>query len=366
MRKVLLRIDFNQFWNLQNVGNETLIGAGWLLLLWCMAATVSLTLLWKSTRDTRQILWGLPFWGIVPLFLLIAPSMSSDMAKNGIPIFGYGFMMFVGFISATMLATWHAKRIDMNPNIIWDLMMWLLIPGLIGARLFYVVQYSDRIFARAVTLQQKVWAVLSLSDGGLVFYGSIVGGVIGGLIFCQRRSIRPLQLADVVAPSLFVGLGFGRIGCFLYGCCYGGACSLPWAVRFPPDSATYAAQVNAGIIKEGVASTTALHPAQIYSSILAFFLAAILTWAFRRRPFEGLVTGLTLVLYPINRFVLEFIRNDEKGQLGTAFTISQLISMVLFTAGIILLVWLTLQNGKNTKPIKPTKGRSREAVERSQ
>ncbi len=149
----------------------------------------------------------------------------------------------------------------------------------------------------------------------------------------------------MVAPSLFLGVGFGRIGCFLYGCCYGGACDLPWAVRFPPGSLTYDVQLREGIIPEGAPSTTALHPTQIYSSLLGFLLAGVLVWAFRKRPWEGFVVGLLFTLYPVTRFMMELIRNDEKGQLGTSLTISQLISIVLFISGVTLLAVLSKKNG---------------------
>ena len=223
--------------------------------------------------------------------------------------------MFVGFGTGTLLAAYHAKRVGMDPSVIWDLMIWLLVPGLIGARLFYVVQYSDRIFHDAQGIEY-VFRLFAVSDGGLVFYGSVIGGAIGGCLFCHSRQIRVLQLGDVVAPSLLLGVGFGRIGCFLYGCCYGGACTLPWAVQFPPDSLTYQAQRQANMIPEGAPFTTPLHPTQIYSSLLGFLLAGILVWAFRRRPFEGFVLGLMFTLYPINRFILEWIRN---GRTGTAW-----------------------------------------------
>jgi len=348
MRKVLLRFVFDQFWGCQAAGNELHVGVGWLISVWIAIACGNVALLWCSTKNTKEAAISLGFWAIVPLALLMVPFTSLSVAQSGIPVFGYGFMMFVGFSTGTLLAVYHAKRIGLDPNVIWDLMLWLLIPGLIGARLFYVFQYPDRIFGGAPGQNQNpLVSLIALSDGGLVFYGSVIGGTLGGWIYCRRRQIRPLQLGDIVAPSLLLGLGFGRIGCFLYGCCYGGACDLSWAVQFPPDSLTYQAQLQAGVIKAGAAATTPLHPAQIYSSFLAFLVAGILVWCFRKRPFEGFVVGLMFTLYPITRFILELIRKDEKGQLGTMLTISQLISIVLFVSGTTMLVWLSKKNGRS-------------------
>lgn len=344
MRTVLLRFVFDPVWSFQSANRELLVGVGWLLLIWITVACGSLVLQWRRSQKPRELLVSLGFWSLVPAALLGIRMTGIGPAETGIPVFGYGFMLFVGFTSATLLAVFHAKRIGMNPDLIWDLMMWLLIPGLIGARAFYVLQYPDRIFG-GLEPKNPLVSLIALWDGGLVFYGSVIGGALGGWLYCRRQQIRPFEMADVVAPSLFIGLGFGRIGCFLYGCCFGGACDLPWAVQFPPGSMVYQAQVEAGIIPEGAEATIPLHPTQIYSSLLAFLLAGILTWAFRNRRFEGFVLGLMLTLYPVNRFILELIRNDEQGQLGTSLTISQLISIILFISGVTMLVTLSRRNG---------------------
>lgn len=344
MRTVLLRFVFDDFWSFRSGDNQLLVGAGWLLLVWSAVACVSLFLQWRKTTNVAETVVSLGFWSVVPVALLVIGYSGAGPAQSGIPVFGYGFMMFVGFTAGTLLAVYHAKRIGKDPNVIWDLMMWVLIPGLIGARAFYVLQYPDRIFG-GIQPRNPLVSLISLWDGGLVFYGSVIGGAVGGYLYCRRHQLRPIEMADVVVPSLFIGLGFGRIGCFLYGCCFGGACDLPWAVQFPPGSLIYDVQLREGVIPEGAPATIPVHPAQIYSSLLAFLLAGVLIWAFRNRRFEGFVFGLMLTLYPVNRFILELIRSDEKGQLGTSLTISQLISIGLFISGITMLVRLSRKNG---------------------
>jgi phosphatidylglycerol:prolipoprotein diacylglycerol transferase len=220
------------------------------------------------------------------------------------------------------------------------MMMWVLVPGLIGARLVYLMQNWDRVFAGKQGPQRLI-AAFALWDGGIVFYGSVIGGILGVLVYCQRRNINAIALFDVIAPSLFIGEGFGRIGCFLYGCCFGRACDLPWAVKFPPDSLTFEKLVERGTIPPNAASTISLHPTQVYSSVTAFLLAGILSWYFRRRPFDGAVMALAWILYPINRYVLETLRDDEPGRLGTDFTFSQLMSMGLVISGIGAMFWLS-------------------------
>ena len=165
---------------------------------------------------------------------------------------------------------------------------------------------------------------------------------------------------DVLAPSLLIGEGFGRIGCFLYGCCYGKACEQPWAVRFPPDSLTFKKLVENGVIGQDAAETISLHPTQIYSSVAAFVFAGILAWFFRRRPFDGAVMCLTSILYPISRYVLETLRGDiDPGALGLKD--AQMMSIGLMITGIIGMYYLSrhpkLTLASPDKPL-PTTGRA--------
>lgn len=337
MRKVLLRFVFDDFWRWQSAGNELLVGAGWLLLFWLLAAVTATVVNWRLTRDLRQSLSASVFWLIIPAIVLAIPLLQLPLANTGIPVFGYGFMMFIGFSTATLLAARRVRTVGLDPEVIWDLMLWLLLPGLLGARIIYLMQYGDRVLAGRQGLQKLV-ALVALWDGGIVFYGCVLGGVIGLLIFCRRRHIDPVVLCDVLAPSLFIGEGFGRIGCFLYGCCFGASCDLPWAVRFPPDSITFERLLERGTITADALETIPLHPTQIYSSITAFLLAALLSWYFRRRPFDGAVLALAWILYPVARFVLEIYRDDEPGRLGVELTFSQLTSIALVASGIVAMV----------------------------
>lgn len=350
MRKVLLRIIFDQLWLLQSEGNELWVGYGWAIVAWLVCAAVGLGVLWQLTRDRVQVQSSLLFWLSIPVSLVLVPMLRLPFAKSGIPVFGYGFMMFVGFSTGTLLAARRAESVGLKSDVVWDLMMWLLIPGLIGARIIYLSQNWQRVMGGKSGLAFFKSAV-ALWDGGIVFYGCIIGGVIGLLIYSKRIGVRPLQLADVIMPSLFVGLGFGRIGCFLYGCCYGGACDLPWAVQFPPDSMTFEALTIKApdmLMPDGSA-TVPLHPTQIYSSILAFLLAGVLTWYFPRRTCEGTVFALGWMLYPVNRFILESIRDDEPDRMFN-MTFSQNMSVALFLMGVVLMIWLQMRQRQQSAP----------------
>jgi phosphatidylglycerol:prolipoprotein diacylglycerol transferase len=251
---------------------------------------------------------------------------------GGIKIFGYGLMLFVAFLASMNLAAWRARRERLDPELIYDLSVWVFVGGLLGARLFYVVQYwGDRIHTIADIF--RIW------EGGIVLYGSIIGGTGAFFLF---RAIRPfplLPLLDVVAPSLALGIALGRIGCFLNGCCYGDRCTLPWAVAFPHDSPAWREHVAAGVIPASSPWSLPVHPTQLYSAIDGLVLLFLLTAYYPLRRRDGAVMALLMVTYPVTRFLIEYLRNDEKVFLF-GLTISQNISVLLLGAGLLFWFWL--------------------------
>lgn len=345
MRTVLLRFVFQDFWQWQSVENELLVGAGWLILFWIFVAVVAGLFTWRLTRDLKQVVSASVFWLIIPAALMAIPLLQMPIARSGIPVFGYGFMLFIGFSSATALAASRVRYIGLVPEVIWDLMIWILIPGLIGARLNFLMAEGRDLLSNKQGMA-KLIAAVALWDGGIVFYGCVAGGVLGLLAFCRMRKIAAVPLCDVIAPSLFVGEGFGRIGCFLYGCCFGRACDLPWAVRFPPDSLTYAVLSKRNPVAVDAMATIPLHPSQLYSSAAAFLLAGILSWYFRRRSFDGAVLGMAWILYPVSRFVLELFRDDTAGIriFGLVLPLGQWVSVGLLVTGIPAMMFFAKKN----------------------
>ena len=163
----------------------------------------------------------------------------------GIPIRGYGVLMLVGVIAGVGLAVYRARQMGVDPEIIFSLAIVLFVTAIVGARVFYVIQYWNEQF-KADTWIETLQNVANVTQGGLVVYGSLVGGLAGGLWFLNRHQLPILALGDLIAPSLLVGLAIGRIGCLMNGCCFGGACERPWAVTFPFLSPPYQEQLASG------------------------------------------------------------------------------------------------------------------------
>jgi phosphatidylglycerol---prolipoprotein diacylglyceryl transferase len=239
----------------------------------------------------------------------------------------------------------RVRRLGIESETAWDLGLWLFAFGLFGARLFYILQYPGRVFfhpdGSGKSFGELLAAPFSLWDGGLVVVGCIPFAVAGFFLFCHRRKLRPLAVGDAVIPSFFIGLAIGRIGCLLNGCCWGDRCDLPWAISFPRDGGvTFGALMSAGFLPPDATWTFPLHPTQLYSALNALVLAALTAAYFRTRPKPGSVAALGCLLYPVSRFLIEFLRGDEMGQFGTALTISQWYCIGLFGVGLVFTAWL--------------------------
>jgi phosphatidylglycerol:prolipoprotein diacylglycerol transferase len=261
----------------------------------------------------RQVLFTLPIFG-------------------GVRVFGFGAMIVLAFISSTWLAAWRAKRENLDPEVILDMAFWVVFSGMVGARLFYCYEYWGQEI-------KSFWDVLQYWKGGIVFYGGIVGGTIAFFVY---RAYRPFPLRpymDVIAPSLAIGTLFGRIGCFLNGCCYGDACQLPWAVSFPRMSPPWMHQEALELISRDSLWSLPIHPTQIYAAIDGLVLLLLLSAYYPLRRRDGEVIGLLMITYPITRFLVELLRNDE-GVFFAGMTISQNISVALFVVGLVYWGWL--------------------------
>jgi phosphatidylglycerol:prolipoprotein diacylglycerol transferase len=225
------------------VAGMPLFGFGLLLAVWAVASVILLAVLVRRqgfNADTQSYLPILGMFGLVILFL----PMIADSA--GLPIRGFGLMLLLAVVSGVALAMHRARQMKVDPELILSLAFWLFLFGIVGARLFYVVQKWPEFRGRHAGGVDLLFALLNVTQGGLVVYGSVIGATIGLLIFCRRNRVSLLALCDLIAPSMALGLALGRVGCFLNGCCFGGICELPWAVEFPWQSPPHVRQVQQG------------------------------------------------------------------------------------------------------------------------
>ncbi len=198
----------------------------------------------KSVSEGLQVLGLALFSGFLVCWLLPKAGCAA-----GIPIRAYGTMMLLGILLSFGLAVWRAPRYGFTAQHIQEILFWLCIPGILGARLFYVIEYWDSF--KAPTLGQTLANIANIPEGGLVVYGSIIGGFLGGVVYLLWKRLSILRMMDLLAPCMMLGLALGRLGCFLNGCCFGGVCDAAhehWGVHFPAGSPPFEQQLAEGKI----------------------------------------------------------------------------------------------------------------------
>ncbi len=226
-----------------------LLGIGWLLLVLAIGFVIWAAIQARHGRLASELPAGLPVWLIAAaIVVFILPQVESrwpDGTPIGLPVRGYGVMVLLGLFSGIGLTTWRGKQVGISPDLIVSLGFWMMIGGVIGARLFFVVQYWHEF--QQLPPGQRWLAIVKLTEGGLVIYGGMIGGAVAGAIFCWKHRLPALAFGDLIAPGFLIGSAFGRIGCLLNGCCFGGICdaNLP-TVQFPQGSPPYVAQLESG------------------------------------------------------------------------------------------------------------------------
>lgn len=253
---------------------------------------------------------------------------------GGFTVYWYGILAAAGFLAGFWVAGRRALREGVRSEDIVDLAPWLLGGTLIGARAWYVIYYWDGEFAG-----KPYWEVFMIRRSGLVFYGGLIGASLATIVYARWRKLPLWKIADILAPSIALGHAFGRVGCLMTGCCYGSATSWPWAVRFPKDHWSRG---------------EAVHPTQIYESMLNLALFGALSWFYPRRKFDGQVFGVYLVAYAVLRALVELYRGDYTAQdrVGN-LTPGQWVSGGILVAGLTLLWKLS---GSRMQQPSPTKG----------
>lgn len=404
---------------------------GPLLIAWLVIGLIVMVVMFFKHGNTSDA------WSFAPVYVVVAaviyfvlpqlevPGINPDdpagpMIPSGLAIRGYGLFLLTAIISGGTLAVWRCRAVGVAPDQVMQLGFWMMVSGIAGARLFFVLQYPDDFFNEGFSFQ-TILKVVNMTKGGMVVYGSLLGGMAAGLIYLWQQKLPVLKTADMIAPGMALGLAIGRIGCLMNGCCFGGVCEAPYpAVTFPAGSPPYVRQLAEGeligikgsfdsapdavypvtvesVTPGGIAASWGVqkgdrigvriplstdylrfqkqhpdnqqaaalqvfidserqgllpvslsqlparsartHPTQIYSAINAFLLCLVLWFFWTVRRHDGEVFALMLILYPVGRFLMEIVRQDERGQFGTELTISQWVSIGMLVLGLSLMVY---------------------------
>jgi phosphatidylglycerol:prolipoprotein diacylglycerol transferase len=243
-----------------------------------------------------------------------------------ISIHWYGVMMALGFFAGLATWFWLGRGTRRDFNFCADLLFWIMLSGIVGARVAYVIAEWGNF--------RKDWtAVIRVDQGGLIFYGGFIAAVAAVIVFARVRHQRLFALSDFVVTALPLAHAFGRVGCWMNGCCFGQRHDGPLAITYPSDSAPWLHQVYASEITRFTERSLPVHPVQLYEAAFNLALFALLLLMYRRRPRDGAVTGWYFVLYPAGRFALETLRGDER-TLCLGVSVAQALSLGLIPAGL--------------------------------
>ncbi|MBN2269172.1 MAG: prolipoprotein diacylglyceryl transferase [Sedimentisphaerales bacterium] len=303
----------------------------------------------------------------------------------------YGLMMVIGFLSAVAIIRRLSRDITPDPQMITNASLYALVAGVVGARLFYVLHYFQEFCSQPL-------AVFAIWKGGLELLGGVFGAIAVIILYLIYHKLPLRQYLDILAIGLMAALMFGRIGCFLNGCCYGKPTDLPWAVRFPYNSLAYGSQVCPDLRRnrleaqlqlpqeyfgyakkdgtfepglkpeeyltedqinwlehEGKWRSLPVHPTELYSSANGALLCLILYLFWRRgrkaqtagkaRLFvkPGCTFALMFIVYGLTRFFIEFLRDDNPFEYAwwavyKGGTISQSLSIYMILFGVVLVL----------------------------
>jgi len=299
-------------------------------------------------------------------------------------VFGVGFpsyfvLLLSGFLFATAAGALWARRIGESADVVVDLGLAMLLAGVAGARIFHVLvdgQFWDYVHlctdpsrvdwpldhAECVSpAYDGVWDAAkglchpSEADcfqwakfwaGGLTYYGGFAGASVAAWFVLKRDRFPFWKAADMAGFAVPLGLAFGRMGCLLAGCCFGSTCDVPWAMSFPPRSAATEEQVKAHLLASPHQWSLPVHPTQVYEAAASLIIAAVcMVVVHPRKRYDGQVFVSFLVLYAIARFLIEFLRRDDRGGL-LGLSTSQIV-------GIAALCFAAIVHARRGRGISP-------------
>ncbi len=247
-------------------------------------------------------------------------------------LYAYGAMLALAFVCGTLLAVRRASRQGIPAEQVVDLVFIILAASLAGARLLFVALNWDYYAAHLLDIF-KLW------EGGLVFYGGLISGAAAAVWYLRKKRLPVWTFADIIAPSIGLGIAFGRLGCFLNGCCYGHI-SPGFGLCFPArdNPPVFAEQLAAGLIAPDAACSLPVIPTQLYDALAGLAIMFILLGLERYKKFEGALFWFLVFFYSVSRFMTEIFRSYEANFRFSCLTVSQLISVVLFCVSAAVLI----------------------------
>ncbi len=265
--------------------------------------------------------------------------MSDGFYVGPVYIYYYGVIIMIGALAALWLAIKEAKHRGLDPEIVWDIVPWLLIAGIIGARLWHVLTPSKSMGAGVEYYFSNPIEILKIRKGGLGIPGAILGGILALVIYCRKKKLSFFTWADVIMPGLALAQAIGRWGNFINQELYGAPTDLPWAIH-----------INEANRLPEYAQYSTYHPLFLYESLwnlMNMYLLLVLERQYKEKLIPGDLLLTYLIVYPFGRFLLEFLRLDTSMVGG--ININQITMLVVMLIAIVMLI---LRHRKHKKTVE--------------
>jgi len=227
----------------------------------------------------------------------------------GFSIYSYGLLTAIGYLVGIWLITREAARSEVDPKIIIEMAFPILVWTVIGARLLYIIT-NIPFYIDQCNIENDCFGILRVWEGGLVFYGGLIGGASAAIYYIKKHKLNTFKVLDILAIGMPIGHAIGRIGCFSAGCCYGHHTDSFLGVEFPSNSIPFNDHVIKGVTEASAHHSLTIHPTQLYEA-LGVTLIFLILWSFRnRKRFHGQIGLMYMVLYSIERSIVEIFRGD--------------------------------------------------------
>jgi phosphatidylglycerol:prolipoprotein diacylglycerol transferase len=254
----------------------------------------------------------------------------------------YGPLLTLAFISGIWFTARRARKQGIGIEWLPDLSLIILISAIVGSRFFYVIYHLEEFEGRIMDMINPIQSTGEIGIGGLSMFGGVILAIVCSIIYILLKKLSLWRIADSVAPSIMLGLGIARIGCFLNGCCFGMPSHSCLAMIFPPDS-------PAGYVFPNVP----IFPIQLVASFYGFLILAILIFLERFKHFNGFTFWLMLIFYSVARFTVDFFRYYEQSMIfarigGVDFTVNQALIVLIFLISVFMWFYLRNRSKKET------------------
>lgn len=292
---------------------------------------------------------------------IVLKHVAEGFSIGGFEIRFYGMVIALGFILGYLLIAQEAKRTNQDPEMYLDYMLWLVIPAILGARIYYVVFSLSDYVKEGQSLKDTILGMINIRGGGLAIYGGVIAGIIVLLIFAKKRKVSVMLMLDTCAMGLLVGQILGRWGNFFNREAFGGYTDSLFAMALPVEwfgGKNYLlSTVNNGIITQEMIDHVVnidgmefiqVHPTFLYESLWNLGVLLIIFLYRRHKKFDGEMFAMYIWGYGLGRVWIEGLRTDSLMLPGINFKVSQLLAAICVVAASVYIIYKRIELKRNT------------------